>query len=83
MHSGRIYVNDANTDSATAYTVLNLRVGVAQPLGRWTFTEFARIDNLTDCNYAGSVIVNDANQRYFEAAPRRNWMIGAMAALKF
>ncbi|MGH6623765.1 MAG: TonB-denpendent receptor, partial [Burkholderiaceae bacterium] len=26
--------------------------------------------------YIGSVIVNEANGRYFEPAPGRNWLVG-------
>ena len=37
---------------------------------------FARIDNLFNRAYAGSVIVNDANGRYFESAPDRTLMLG-------
>ena len=37
---------------------------------------FARVNNLFDRNYAGSVIVGDTNGRYFEPAPGRNWFAG-------
>jgi iron complex outermembrane receptor protein len=42
-----------------------------------------RIDNLTDRNYAGSVIVNEGNSRYFEPSPRRDMTIGLQANLRF
>ena len=42
-----------------------------------------RGDNLLDRKYAGSVIVNDGNGRYFEPAPGRTWLAGASATLKF
>jgi iron complex outermembrane recepter protein len=77
VHSGRLYVNDANEDSAPASTVVNLRAGLAQTVGEWTFSELLRIDNATDRRYAGSVIVNEANRRFFEPAPPR----GALLAL--
>ena len=32
----------------------------------WLFREFARLNNFTDRNYVGSVIVGDTNGRYFE-----------------
>ena len=31
----------------------------------------------------GSLIVGDANKRYYEAAPGRNWMLGASVAYAF
>jgi len=37
----------------------------------------ARVDNLTDHRYIGSVIVNDGNGRYYEPAPGRTWLLGA------
>ena len=56
-----------------------LRAGFAQRLGPWRLSELVRVDNATDRGYAGSVMVNDANQRYFEAALPRNWMIAVAA----
>jgi iron complex outermembrane receptor protein len=68
VHTGRIFVNDINDDAAPAATVLNLRAGLTQTSGAWQFKELLRIDNANDRRYAGSVIVNDANKRYFEPA---------------
>jgi iron complex outermembrane receptor protein len=31
----------------------------------------------------GSVIVNEGNQRYFEPAPGRTWLVGVNAAYAF
>jgi len=77
QYVGKIYVNDRNTDAAPAYTVTNIRAGLAQRAGRATFTEFVRVNNVFDRRYAGSVIVGDTNGRFFEPAPGRNWFIGA------
>ncbi|MBT9499546.1 MAG: hypothetical protein IV103_20515, partial [Zoogloea sp.] len=45
----------------------------------WRFSEFARIDNLFDRQYVGSVVVGDTNSRYYEPAPGRNSMVGVNA----
>ncbi|RYY93438.1 MAG: TonB-dependent receptor, partial [Comamonadaceae bacterium] len=82
-HTGRIAVDDLNTDAAAASTVLSLRASLKQPLGRWTVREFLRVDNVADRRYAGSVIVNEGNGRYFEPAPGRNWLLGVNAAYTF
>jgi iron complex outermembrane receptor protein len=82
-HSTNIYVNDLNTDAAEAYTVANIRFGFEQGFGGWKLKEFARIDNLTDRKYAGSVIVNESNGRYFESAPGRAHLLGISAAYQF
>jgi iron complex outermembrane receptor protein len=83
MHKSSVAVNDANSDFADAFTVWNAVAGLVQERARWRLTEFVRADNLTDRNYVGSVIVNENNARYFEPAPRRAWMVGLQAALRF
>jgi len=83
VHTGRLFVNDANGDAAPAASVLNLRVGLSQSGGGWTFTERVRVDNATDKRYAGSVIVNEGNQRYFEPALPRNWLFAFTAKVEF
>jgi len=67
----RIYVNDRNSDAADGYWVMNLRAGFEQETAHWRFTEFARLDNLSDRAYVGTVIVNETNSRFFEPAPGR------------
>jgi iron complex outermembrane recepter protein len=79
LHKARVPVNDTNSEFADAYTVLNVAAGLTQRNDRWRFTQFIRIDNVTDRNYAGSVIVNEGNGRYYEASPRRNLSIGLLA----
>ena len=64
------------TDSAPAWTIANLRAGFEQRSGRWIFREFARLNNLANVNYVGTVIVGDTNGRYFEPAATRNLVIG-------
>jgi iron complex outermembrane receptor protein len=76
-HVGKIEVNDRNTDAAPAYTIANLRAGYEHTAGKVRLSAFARINNVTDRKYVGSVIVGDANGRYFEPAPDRNWFVGA------
>lgn len=72
----KLYVNDANSDATASYTVTNWRAGFVQTLGQWKFNQFVRIDNLTDRDYIGSVIVNESNARFFEPAPGRSLFIG-------
>jgi iron complex outermembrane receptor protein len=81
--NGKVYVNDANTESAAAYTVWNVRAGFEQRARNWRLTEFVRIDNATDRRYIGSVIVSEANGRFYEPAPERTFLLGVTAALTF
>lgn len=82
--NGKVYVEDSNVETpAPGYAVLNLRAGAEQRAGAWRFQEFARVNNLMDRAYVGSVIVGDSNKRYYEAAPGRNWMLGVSAQYVF
>ncbi|MGV3572807.1 MAG: TonB-dependent receptor family protein [Ramlibacter sp.] len=82
-HVGAIATDDQNRDFAAASSVWNARVAFKQAVGRWTLREFVRVDNLATRRYVGSVIVNEGNQRYFEPAPGRNWLVGVNAAYAF
>jgi iron complex outermembrane receptor protein len=83
LRKSKVAVNDPNTEFADGYTTANLVGGLVQQDGRWRITEFVRIDNVTDKNYVGSVIVNEGNARYYEPSPRRNMTIGLQANLRF
>jgi len=80
-HSGKVFVNDQNSESAAAYTIGNLRAGFEQRGKGWKLSEFLRIDNLSGRNYIGSVIVADANGRFYEPAPGRAGMLGVTLEL--
>jgi iron complex outermembrane receptor protein len=83
LYKSRVPVNDPNSEFADAHSVLNAVVGLVQQGPRWRITEFVRIDNIADRKYAGSVIVNDGNSRYYEPSPRRNYAAGVQASLQF
>ncbi|MDP9084388.1 MAG: TonB-dependent receptor [Pseudomonadota bacterium] len=78
----RIYVDDRNSDATAGYWVANVRAGFVQETGHWRFSEFARLDNLANRAYVGSVIVNETNSRFFEPAPGRTAYIMFNAALR-
>lgn len=72
----KIYVDDSNSDTAPSYTVVAASVGYLWVNQDWKINTYARVDNLFDRNYVGSVIVNDSNGRYFEPADGRNFSVG-------
>lgn len=74
-YQGEMPVNDRNTDFSPPATLVGLRLSHSVPLGPGTLSLLARLDNLTDRIYAGSVIVNEANGRYFETAAGRNALL--------
>jgi iron complex outermembrane recepter protein len=78
----QIYADDRNTAAAAGYRVANWRAGFEQQTRHWQFSEFARLDNLTNRAYVGSVIVNETNSRYFEPAPGRTAYLMFNAALR-
>jgi iron complex outermembrane recepter protein len=67
----RIYADDRNTAAAPGYWETNWRAGLEQQTSGWEFSEFVRLDNVTNRAYVGSVIVDESNSRYFEPAPGR------------
>ena len=78
-----VLVNDLNSDAAPRYTVAAANVGYMFNAGAWELGGFVRADNLFDRRYAGSVIVNEGNSRFFEPAPGRTWLASASATLRF
>ncbi|PTY30610.1 TonB-dependent receptor [Xanthomonas citri pv. fuscans CFBP 6996] len=74
--SGATVVNDLATERAPGYALVNLEAS-----RRWSTTQgalrtFARVDNVLDRQYVGSVIVNDGNGRYYEPGPDRTYTVG-------
>jgi iron complex outermembrane receptor protein len=74
--AGATPANDLGDARAPGHALLNL-----EAVRQWRTTHgplrvFARVDNLLDRRYIGSVIVNDGNQRYYEPGPGRGWTLG-------
>lgn len=80
---GSVAVNDVNSDAAASFVTLGAHVGYVAEINRWTLSATARLDNLTDRKYAGSVIVNEGNGRYFEPAAGRNHVLSVSANYRF
>jgi iron complex outermembrane receptor protein len=77
-----IYADDRNSAMAPSYWLVNWRAGFEQDSKHWHFSEYARVDNLANRAYIGSVIVNETNSRFFEPAPGRTAYIMFNAALR-
>lgn len=78
-----VFVNDANSDAAPRYAVAAATLGYVLRAGPWELNSFVRGDNLFGRRYAGSVIVNEGNSRFFEPAPGRTWLASAVATVRF
>jgi iron complex outermembrane receptor protein len=76
ISAGRLYAKDDNSASADGYTVLNLKASHAWQAGKGRVTTYARVDNVTDQKYVGSVIVNQSSSQFYEPAPGVNYTVG-------
>lgn len=80
----RLFANDANDAFAPSYSVVNLRASKDWPLdGGWNVRTYARVDNVFDKEYVGSVIVNQGAGQFFEPASERQFLLGVTVGLKW
>lgn len=79
----KVFVNDLNSDAAPGYATLAAFAACQLSLGPWDLGALLRVDNLAGRRYAGSVIVNDGNGRFFEPAPGRTFLASANATYRF
>ena len=71
-----VSVNDIGSDAAPSYFIAGADIAYGFDVSTGQLRAFLRLDNAFDRQYAGSVIINDANGRYFEPAPGRTVMLG-------
>ena len=77
LHRGDMTVNDGGSARrAPAYTLFNLALAAEQRRGPWLFEQMLRLDNAFDREYVSSVIVGQAQGRYYEPGPTRSWFAG-------
>jgi iron complex outermembrane receptor protein len=80
-YSDPLPLNDANTDYASSYNLLIARLGFRKQFThRFSLDIFATGDNLFDVNYSLGNDINAFGKRYYNAAPGRNFGIGARVA---
>ncbi len=83
----RMAVDDINSAFAAGYTTLAASINFRHTLmvGTQPFEldTFVRIDNVFDHAYVGSVITNEANQRYYEPSPGRRGLLGLNVRWRF
>ena len=82
-YNSQTYVNDANSDTAPAYTIFNLRGGFEQKVNSWKISEYVRVENILDKNYIGAIRPNDSKLLFFESGAGRNWLLGLSASYQF
>jgi iron complex outermembrane receptor protein len=75
-YTDRIALNDANTFYAGSYNVLGGRIGFRKFISRWKGDVFAGIDNAANIKYSLGDDFNAALNRFYNAAPTRNYFAG-------
>ncbi|MDE2731138.1 MAG: TonB-dependent receptor [Bacteroidota bacterium] len=71
------FADQANLHRVKAYAAVDLQVARSSwQFGSWRVASFARIRNLFDHSYSGSLMVNAFGGRYFEPAARRSVQAG-------
>lgn len=73
---GDVTVNDPGSARAPGYVLLGFEFAREWRFGTQSLRGFARVDNLLDKAYVGSVIVNEGNGRYYEPGPGRGLLLG-------
>ncbi len=78
-----VATSSSNASTAPAYALLGANAGYVWMFPSWRLRAFARVDNLLNRNYAGSVIVNDTNGRFYEPGPARSAFAGLELRLRY
>ena len=78
-----VAVNDVNSDAAAAFITATAHAGYMFDSAGWRVLTTVRADNLFGKKYAGSVIVNEGNGRYFEPAAGRVWLLSMTGTFAF
>ncbi|MBO9718072.1 MAG: TonB-dependent receptor [Pseudoxanthomonas sp.] len=73
---GAVTADDRGSAWAPGYGLLHVEASRTWATGPGQLRGFARIDNLLDRRYIGSLIVNEANGRYYEPGPGRSVLVG-------
>jgi iron complex outermembrane recepter protein len=76
LYRSKIATSDQNLLFAPAATVYHLKLSAASTLPNMQLRYWLGVDNLTDKNYVGAVVVNQANGRAFEPALPRSVTLG-------
>lgn len=71
LYRSRIATTDNNTEFAPAALTFDASLYAKQQLSRWQLNYWLKVDNLTDRDNVGAVVVNQANGRALEPAPGR------------
>ena len=73
---GQVYTNNANTDSQSTRSVVNLSASYTVKIKSFQLKPYAGVNNLTGTQYADNIRPNAFGGRFYEAAPRQFFYAG-------
>jgi iron complex outermembrane receptor protein len=78
----QLWANDANTEAAAGFGVLNARIKQHfMPTERVSLEAYLGVDNLTNRVTVGSVIINQTSRQFYEPGLPRSWVVGLQTRL--
>ena len=80
-YTGSLPLNDANTFIASNYRLLQMKFGWKKKLKKIGLDYFILIDNMLNEKYSLGNDLNAFGSRFFNAAPKRNILIGLSIGL--
>lgn len=83
MYIDKMYVDDANTENAEAYSLVNGMIGAEFNYKGFSALLSFGVNNILDKRYVAFININDANKRYYEAGPLRNFFGGINLGYNF
>ena len=75
-HTGKIFLNDSNTDTNPKYLLSNLKIKSKYKLFGKNTTIFYYIGNIFNITYDSNIRMNAWSDRYYEPGPSRHYSIG-------
>ena len=78
----KIYVDDANSETASAYFYGNIMTGITYQSELFSTVFYAGVYNIFDKKYVGFVNINDFFGRYYETGEPRSYYMGLNVNLK-
>lgn len=72
----KVYVDDANTETASAYFYGNIMTGLTYQSELFSTVFYAGVYNIFDNKYVGFVNINDFFGRYYETGEPRSYYMG-------
>lgn len=74
-YSDKVYLNDANTATATSYHLVGIKLGYTLPLKTSMICLSAGVNNLLNETYSNGNDINAAGGRYYNVAAGRNYYV--------